>query len=516
MKNNGMRKGFKLNTLLFMLVSGAVMLTALTGSLYSWKENKTSLTNTYLDSNYQYAKKLAANTNEILGFMRDTLEDIANRTGQEMLTEAELEVWLKGNKHNFNSIFIVNKSFKVLAASPKHVKTKVGDQAPAELAGELMNTYSFQVSGPYYELGEYSLVLTVPMRDEFGLYQGFVAGVVRLAESNALSRLLNEHFYGDGSYLYVANQEGRLIIHPDGSRINEQVTTNDVIRKGISGLSGSQQVVNSRGISFFAGYAYEPTSGWVIVSQTPTSVLEQPLEHLIHRMLLYTLPLFLLIWLISWLLSLTISKPLYALASFSERYSADHLPDASKLPSPKSWIYEVKQLHMSLSKQLRLWNREVQTDGLTGLANRRTFDRVMEEWIAKGFPFAVILIDIDYFKRVNDKYGHLVGDQVLQFVAAYLQDVTRDSDLCFRYGGEEFGILARFASEAQSVAIAERLRREIAAADSPIGEPIHLSIGIAMQDGNPTDAAGLFERADKALYLSKERGRNRTNVYKEE
>ncbi|MFD0586616.1 sensor domain-containing diguanylate cyclase [Paenibacillus sp. GCM10027627] len=510
-----MRKGFKLSTLLFFLVSGAVLITAAIGSLYAWKENKEALTESYLNSNYQYAKKVATNVSEIVGFMEDTLAEIAARYGREELSEAELDVWLKANRHNFNSLFVVDESFQVVSASPDRVKSRIGQQATSEIG----QTSGFEraplVSGPFTEAGHDFIILTVPIVDRSGRYGGYAAAIINLDESNALSRLLNEHFYGDDSYLYVANSEGKLLIHPNQTRIHKEVD-NEVVIKGMQGISGSQRVTKRNGDSFFAGYAFEPVTGWIIVSQTPVSILKGPLDHLVQSMLIHTLPLFLLVWIVSLLLSLTISRPLYALASFSERNSGGGTLGISKLPPPSSWIYEVRQLHISLGNRIRAWSWEAQTDGLTGIANRRAFDRCIGEWLGRGDAFALILLDIDYFKKVNDSYGHLAGDEVLRFVAAHLQSAMRDGDLCFRFGGEEFGVLAKYADQRQAMAMAEKLRLNLAAAESPVGESIHFSIGIALHEGGEGEAGSLIGKADKALYRSKEEGRNRSSVFGEQ
>ena len=96
----------------------------------------------------------------------------------------------------------------------------------------------------------------------------------------------------------------------------------------------------------------------------------------------------------------------------------------------------------------------------------------------------MIMIDIDHFKKVNDTYGHLVGDDVLKFLSSLINDMTRKDDLCFRYGGEEFGILVQDMNMEEVLKIAERLRIKVADTMNPTGKPITISLGIApYQDG---------------------------------
>lgn len=515
--NRLLKKGIRLRLILFLLVSGAVLLTATASGFYAWKENKSALTQSYLESNYQYARKLSVNLNEILGIMYNTLEDVAVRAGQGAMSDESLDLWLKANRHNFNSILIVDSGYTPTQASPRTALHMIDPAIRDDMRTKPPYMRKRNLYGPYLAFDRHGVViLTVPIYDHRREYIGFVAGAIYLEESNALGRLLNEHFYDNGSYLYVTDRTGRLIIHPDKSRLFERVTTNEVINKGLAGGSGSQFVVNSRGILYMAGYAYEPRSGWLIVSQTPASVIGKPAQGLTVRMLVNTLPLFAVIWLAAWLLSLTISRPLHALAVFSERNALGIEPNGAKLPSVKSCIYEVRQLHQSMSHQLQHWNEEVQRDGLTGLANRKTFDWTIKDWIAKDVPFSLILMDIDHFKRINDTHGHLVGDRVLQFLAGHLKAYTRERDLCFRYGGEEFGILVRSASPREAGAAAERLRKMLARTPGPSGEPVGLSLGVAGRSSLRNDARAIIEAADKALYRSKSAGRGQTTVAGEE
>lgn len=154
------------------------------------------------------------------------------------------------------------------------------------------------------------------------------------------------------------------------------------------------------------------------------------------------------------------------------------------------------------------------TDRLTGIANRFAFDQTVtrEIELAKRYNsnLSLVVADIDRFKYLNDQYGHAVGDQVLVAVAATLDEVTRTSDACFRYGGEEFVILLSNTDKDGAEKITERLRLAIA-------EQTHLcnnqaikvtaSFGIAQLESGDNQQS-LFSKADKALYKAKKAGRN--------
>jgi two-component system cell cycle response regulator len=151
------------------------------------------------------------------------------------------------------------------------------------------------------------------------------------------------------------------------------------------------------------------------------------------------------------------------------------------------------------------------TDGLTGVANRRTFEDTLNREIARASrrddDLSLLMIDIDFFKRLNDAHGHQMGDAVLCRVAAMLAAECREFDTVARYGGEEFAVVLPSTTSEQAVAIGDRLRVLIA---EGLDDPrVTVSIGSATYPGATTDATGLIAAADEALYASKRDGRDR-------
>jgi diguanylate cyclase (GGDEF)-like protein len=154
------------------------------------------------------------------------------------------------------------------------------------------------------------------------------------------------------------------------------------------------------------------------------------------------------------------------------------------------------------------------TDGLTGVANRRAFDVALAREVAlsgrTGAPLAVIILDLDKFKSLNDTYGHLAGDDVLRAVGAALRGCTRQGDLVARYGGEEFVLLLPGATEDDAVTAAQRVRDLLREVEGP--RAITASLGIA---GLPTHGATgpeLLAAADEALYAAKTGGRDQARI----
>lgn len=158
------------------------------------------------------------------------------------------------------------------------------------------------------------------------------------------------------------------------------------------------------------------------------------------------------------------------------------------------------------------------TDGLTGLANRRRFDEVLgSEWARakrSGQPLALIMLDVDYFKKYNDRYGHQAGDECLKKVASMLEaQARRASDLVARYGGEEFALILAGTDASVALCLAEAVRQTTEAMDMPhelssFGR-VTVSAGVAtMNVDSGWDAEGLLRAADLALYRAKDDGRN--------
>ena len=166
--------------------------------------------------------------------------------------------------------------------------------------------------------------------------------------------------------------------------------------------------------------------------------------------------------------------------------------------------------------EIRQKSRELkflaERDPLTQCLNRRSmslrFDALFSEAKKNGTPLSCLMADIDFFKSVNDQYGHAVGDEVIKSVAESLRAIARGSDLVGRYGGEEFCIVLSGLPPAETAAVAERIRRSIEM-KSCAGIKVTLSLGVSFLDTAAVKPDDLINMADKALYLSKKSGRNR-------
>lgn len=159
---------------------------------------------------------------------------------------------------------------------------------------------------------------------------------------------------------------------------------------------------------------------------------------------------------------------------------------------------------------------EADRDYLTGLANRRRFRTALgqevERWRRYDVPCALLLVDIDHMKRINDRYGHSAGDRVIRHIASALVELSRDNDTAARLGGEEFALLLAGVDGARAAAAAERLRQAVCA--EPVEEVgvVTVSVGVASCPEHAETERALYTASDAALYRAKNDGRNRTAV----
>lgn len=194
------------------------------------------------------------------------------------------------------------------------------------------------------------------------------------------------------------------------------------------------------------------------------------------------------------------------------------LEDGSEEPSRVVWI------DRDITRQKQLYEQVEQlanTDALTGLANRRYFFETAQAFLDRHASdqalCAFILIDIDHFKEVNDGFGHLAGDEVLNKVAARLAQQVRSSDMVARYGGEEFAVFLPYTSREEAEVIATRLCQAIKREPFPLGEtliPLSISVGlVSAWVSSDLQIDQMIERADGALYAAKQAGRNTVRVF---
>ena len=190
--------------------------------------------------------------------------------------------------------------------------------------------------------------------------------------------------------------------------------------------------------------------------------------------------------------------------------------DYFELPLELDLLIERTQQLVVLRQKIDRLRADADLDSLTGLANRRRFRvalaREVERWRRYRVPCALLMLDIDHLKRVNDQFGHPAGDAVIRQIAQTLKEVSRDNDTAARLGGEEFGLLLAGVDLQRAAAAAERLRGVLRGRRVDGVGTVTVSIGVASCPENATSERTLYSASDSALYVSKNSGRDRVSI----
>ncbi len=491
------------------------------GSVWGgYRMNVDSIKENTLETNRVYAQKLSSTADAYLHEAFQILSYSANQVSgnldDEQILNRETDR-LRLQNEMFNSVVITNARGLVLSVSPPSIEIK-GEVLTSLGAQEALAKKIPLVSKPYEAMtGRLIIFISQPIFSASNEYLGMVAGTIYLKEPNAFKTLLGEHYSKDGSYVYVVDSDGRVIYHQDPSRINDVVTKNKVVQAVMSGKSGIQIVDNTKGVKMLAGFSTVPSTGWGVVAQKPLEVALAPSFDRVQEVIIKSVPLMIVSIVIVLWAATRIANPLQQLATLTEE-SLDK-KNVEGLKSVSDWYFEAHSLKNVLIRSLSFLHGQVTffkdqstVDPLTGVTNRRTMDAMLAEWLENKVPHAIILLDLDHFKSVNDTFGHAVGDKVLQFLAKHMQSVGREGDVCCRYGGEEFVMLLPNTTAKEAEQVAEQLRGKLAETESPCGRPVTLSAGIALYPEMAATTEALIEAADGALYKAKQAGRNQVKI----
>ncbi|EQB8042484.1 GGDEF domain-containing protein [Aeromonas hydrophila] len=507
-----------LRRLILALAVVGVMAT-LSNSFYAtYEAQRELLISNTLDANRVYAAKLADMTNTMIQSSQSQLAYSATLLAPAMADDDVLlgEVRrLQQQTATFNSVAVVNADAVVVSVYPDTLKIK-GAKLTSAGSRAAITTRLPVITDPFISLsGNYLISLSSPIFDKEKNYLGYVAGTIYLQSPNLLSGMLGQHYYQDGSSLYVVDRNRTRIYHPDSARVGEKIRDNGVVDRVLNGEEGALELTDETGTEMLAGFAPIRQTHWGVVAQRPRAATLTGLDQQMVRVLLKIIPINLLILLFIWISAIFISRPLWQLAHKAKLM--DQQESLKNLAKIRAWYFEAAQLKQAMLKGLGLLNTRItqlhndsHTDAMTGLFNRRGMQQVLDSYQTLDQPLAVIALDIDHFKQINDGFGHDVGDQVLATLATLMQQGARQADTVCRSGGEEFLILLPGLSLPLAFEIAERLRQRVAAHPMPGAGHITISLGVAHWPGSDDDLNVVLKQADQALYEAKRRGRNRT------
>ena len=505
---------------LALTVFSAIAATA--NALYaSYLVQREQLISNTLESNRVYAAKLAEgaanflkSAQQQLGYSARHMPDLIG--APDRLAAEVMRV--QQQTDSFNSVGVVGADGTILATT-QTFRNFLGSQVDSPGSRAALQARQPVISKPYVSIaGNLLINLSHPIFSNDGVYLGYVAGTIYLRNESALNELLGKHHYHDGSYLYVVDSDGRLIYHTDAVRVGETVLANPVVKSVIAGRAGAMRVINTQGVDMLAGYAPVPASGWGVVAQRPAQVTLEPIHDLIWALVGYAAPLAVAFLLAIWWCARMISLPLSQLATNVEHQDVGVA--MQRVHSVRAWYFEAERLKRavissftSLQEKIGKLNLASITDPLTGLRNRRGTQDAVDQMQACSTPFSVVALDIDHFKRINDTYGHTVGDEVIRDLAQIMRECSRPSDVLCRNGGEEFLMLLPGVGAREAANVAERLRAHIAQWEVRGASRVTVSAGVAQWPSSGPNVDEAFRAADAALYAAKQQGRNRVVMH---
>jgi diguanylate cyclase (GGDEF)-like protein len=434
----------------------------------------------------------------------------------------------------FSALFVLDADGRELLWAGERLELS------AVLRADLAGVTSSSVHNVADLAGQAVQIASTPIA-EAGRRLGSLHALVRL---ETLAPVFEVEDLGDTGVVYAVTRDGHPIVHTPGRAARERFTRTPPASEEAPHV----QDYTSAGGRHVVGSALRfPMFGWTLVVEEDYDEVFAPVVSVIRRILGINLAIVTVFGVIAYQFARSIVQPIQALSDGARRIAEGEtdvrVPQpgtldeievltrvfnemSDRLRRDQMELAESREAVERANEQLRQQNDELQrvnevleqlsiTDGLTRLHNHRFFQdhlrREMKRAQRTGEALSLVLIDIDNFKALNDRYGHAIGDALLHMVAEVMHGAVRETDLLARYGGEEFALVASRTDVEGARVLAEKLRIALAQARFPLeGEPgrpvsVTVSIGVAAFRG---DEKALFNDADRALYRAKASGKD--------
>ncbi|MDU0205925.1 sensor domain-containing diguanylate cyclase [Paenibacillus sp. MAH-36] len=381
------------------------------------------------------------------------------------------------------------------------------------------------------ETGKPIITFSAPVLGNLNEFKGVVMGVVTL---DMLNKLMKQLRFGETGEVYVLDAKGQVVTasgHSSMSEANNNVfMSSEIIERAKSGTTSSKIYTGFHGEKVFGQYQWSTGKNWIVVGEITQKEVFQKLNQLSLTIIIISLIAFILSVLAAITIASRIERPIRYLLRATQhiRNGTYHYQiDADEIRNApielKTLVNTFNLMSDKLNTTITLLEKSALVDQLTDIPNRRYVmsegNEELKACIAAGYTCSVMMMDIDHFKKVNDTYGHLVGDRVLQQVASLLKQLASSQIIVARYGGEEFILVCLRQNAQDSELLAERIRQCIAAkpySDEQVTVQLTASIGVA--EFSPKLEFGtmvledMISRADHALYRAKSAGRNRVEL----
>lgn len=413
---------------------------------------------------------------------------------------------------DYEELQLVDRSGRLIASSMK-------DASPMKLAGswaKALDVSSGLISEPYWDEKAHRLLVVIGVPVERAGGQPLAALLAR-TNFTGLSKVLHAVRSQSAGGAYLTTARGRLIADSAGAPAEAErqaLDPSDAARllaaKGTlltyRGFSGKESVGSAHKLA---------RTSWIAIAEMPVASAYAQVTRLRNTTLLVLVTLLVIVGLVAYRMAVLIVRPLDRLTAAASKVSAGDL--SVDLPSGGSGeVGYLTSVFNTMVGSLRDHRAELErlsnTDSLTGLSNRRHMMdalRAEHERAKRGSGhFAVMMMDVDHFKKFNDEHGHQAGDEVLVRFGSVLQETIRAYDCAARYGGEEFLVMLSGTGESEAVGIAARVCERVRA-ESFDGGHVTVSIGVAEYPAHGDTVDAVIGRADEALYRAKRAGRDR-------
>ncbi len=453
--------------------------------------------------------------------------DASQRRGAAGSRQRRLNDYLNSVRERFGEyveLMVVDPQGKVIATSGRQIRQV---QMPPHWTNDMLDDEP-SIGDPYRDenLGTTLVVVAVPIHVQNGRFLGALTAKISLGTVDQMFRQ------------YAPSDSGRIFLVATDSATSGAIVSGR--GSGIPLSAPALQDLLARDTTLVAYRSYdgqqvvgslyrEPGLRWAVVAEEPATAAFRQVTRLRRLMLLLPSALLAGIGLIAYFLGLLIVRPLDRLTKGAAKVAAGDLDVDLPVHSGGEVGYLTKMFNTMVvrlregrealdaaNETLRRKNEELErlsvTDGLTGLYNRRRLMETLTDETRRSqrlkHTFAVLMVDVDHFKKYNDSFGHQAGDTVLTKVATLLREATREVDFVARYGGEEFLILLPETGMGEALDIAERIRTRIAA-EVFHGRHMTVSIGVSEFPLHGENADQVVGAADEALYEAKREGRDK-------
>lgn len=378
------------------------------------------------------------------------------------------------------------------------------------------------------DTGEPVITFSAPVLGDHDDFKGVVLGIVTL---EMLNKLMQELSFGETGEVYVLDANGYIVTASShASKSIETVNvpmTSEIIERAKTGSASNDVYTGFNGEKVYGQYKWSQSKSWIVVGEITQKEVFQKLNQLSITIIIISLIALILSIAAAVTIASKIERPIrYLLRATKviQNGNYDYQIDADKISRAPIELRQLVNTFNLMSDKLKtnisLLEHSAWVDQLTEIHNRRYMmlegNQQLQACIAAGQTCSVMMFDIDHFKKINDTYGHLVGDRVLAHVASILKQHAGADTIAARYGGEEFILLALRKNAQESASLAENLRLRVMEepySDEQVTVQITASIGVAEYSSTLEFGTMVLEdmvsRADHALYSAKSGGRNR-------